>query len=376
MIDDHRQKLQSTKRWVVKIGTSLLTNVDQGLDRSAIDGWVAQIAELKNTGMEFVLVSSGAIGEGVRRLGWNKRPRAIHQLQAAAAVGQMGLAQAYESSFKRFDIVTAQILLTHADLADRERYLNARSTLRALIKMGVVPIINENDTVVNDEIRFGDNDTLAALAANLIEAETLVILTDQAGLFDHDPRTNHDACLITLGVADDFGLMSKAGPAVNFGSGGMVTKIEAARKAARAGASTVIVGGNQDQVLKRLRAGEVIGTLLLPGKNRLAARKQWLAGQLRGSGRLVLDDGAVKVLRDAGRSLLPIGVKRVEGRFGRGEIVVCVDLQATEIARGLINYSAEEARQIAGKPSDQIEKTLGYVGEMELIHRDNIAITG
>jgi glutamate 5-kinase len=370
-----RAALTNTSRWVIKVGTSLLTSVNDGLDQEIIDDWVAEIAVLRQQGMEFVLVSSGSIGEGVRRLGWDRRPPEIHKLQAAAAVGQMGLVESYESSFKRFGIITAQVLLTHADLANRERYLNARSTLRTLIKLGVVPIVNENDTVVNDEIRFGDNDTLAALGANLVEAETLVILTDQKGLFDCDPRTNPDASLVQYAMANDTSLLDAAGPASDVGSGGMVTKVLAAQKAARSGASTVIVNGRINSVLTRLRQGEELGTLLSPGSNRMAARKQWLAGQLRGSGRVTLDDGAVKVLRESGRSLLPIGVKEVSGQFGRGELVVCVDLQGNEVARGLVNYNAEEARRIAGKPSGFIESILGYAGEIELIHRDNIAIT-
>ena len=372
---EDRAALTKTNRWVIKVGTSLLTSVDEGLDQSMIDAWVTEIAELRKQGMEFVLVSSGSIGEGVRRLGWNTRPPEIHKLQAAAAIGQMGLVESYESSFKRFGILTAQVLLTHADLANRERYLNARSTLRTLIKLGVVPIVNENDTVVNDEIRFGDNDTLAALGANLVEAETLIILTDQRGLLDGDPRSNPDADLVKYAMADDPRLLDAAGPASKLGSGGMQTKVMAAQKAARSGASTVIVNGRIKKVLTRLRQGEEIGTLLHPGSNRMAARKQWLAGQLRGRGQLTLDDGAVRVLRESGRSLLPVGVKEVSGQFGRGELVVCVDLSGKEVARGLVNYSAEEAIKIAGKPSQSIESILGYAGEIELIHRDNIAIT-
>lgn len=370
-----RRRLTRNGRWVVKIGTSLLTDMDNGLDQSAIDEWVRQIAALKQEGMHIVLVSSGSIGVGVQRLGWNARPREIHQLQAAAAVGQMGLVQAYEGAFKQFGILTAQVLLTHADLANRERYLNARSTLRALLKLGAVPVVNENDTVVNDEIRFGDNDTLAALVANLVEADSLLILTDQEGLFDCDPRSNPDARLIGEGSADDPSLARHAGPAQGFGRGGMLTKVGAARKAARSGAATVIAGGRTPDVLLRLHSGEEIGTYLRPGNSRLVARKQWLAGQLRGNGRLVLDDGAVHVLRESGRSLLPIGVKEVSGLFGRGEIVLCVDLEGREVARGLVNYSAVEASRIAGKPSDQIETILGYAGEIEMIHRDNIALS-
>ena len=370
-----RRQLSQNGRWVVKVGTSLLTSVDDGLDQSAIDGWVRQIATLKREGMHFVLVSSGSIGEGVRRLGWRARPPEIHQLQAAAAVGQMGLVQAYEGAFKKFGILTAQVLLTHADLANRERYLNARSTLRTLLKLGAIPVVNENDTVVNDEIRFGDNDTLAALVANLVEADTLLILTDQEGLFDSDPRENPGARLIGEGRADDPSLGRFAGSAQGFGSGGMLTKVGAARKAARSGASTVIANGRTPDILLRLHAGEGVGTFLRPGNSRVVARKQWLAGQLRGNGRLVLDDGAVRVLRESGRSLLPIGVKEVSGLFGRGEIVLCVDLEGREVARGLVNYSAVEASRIAGMPSDRIETILGYAGEIEMIHRDNIALS-
>ncbi len=367
--------LSQTSRWVVKVGTSLLTHVDAGLDHAAIQDWVRQVACLKDQQVRFVLVSSGSIGEGLRRLGWRTRPREIHQLQAAAAVGQMGLVQSYESAFQQYGILTAQVLLTHADLANRERYLNARSTLRTLLKMGVVPIVNENDTVVNDEIRFGDNDTLAALVANLIEADTLLILTDQEGLFDLDPRDHPHARLIAEGQSDDPELIQIAGPAQGFGRGGMVTKVSAARKAARSGTSTVIVGGRIPDVLLRLHAGEKIGTFLHPGNSRLVARKQWLAGQLRGNGRLVLDAGAVRVLRQSGRSLLPVGVKEVSGFFGRGEIVLCVDPAGREVARGLVNYSAAEASRIVGKSSDQIESILGYAGEIEMIHRDNIALS-
>ena len=371
----NRSALTQSKRWIVKVGTSLLTDVDNGLDQGAVDSWVDQIAALRQQGMEFVMVSSGSIGEGVRRLGWQQRPRELHQLQAAAAVGQMGLVQCYETSFKRYNIVTAQVLLTHADLANRERYLNARNTLRALTKLGVVPIVNENDTVVNDEIRFGDNDNLAALVCNLVEAETLVILTDQSGLFDSDPRKNAEAKQILYGAADDASLMQLAGPAGELGSGGMVTKLQAAKKAARSNAATMIVSGHEANVLCRLRNGEEIGSLLTPGSGRLPAKKQWLAGQLRTSGQLVLDDGAVRVLRDAGRSLLPVGVREISGTFGRGDIVVCVDQQRNEIARGLVNYNADETRKIMGRPSSEIESILGYAVELELIHRDNIAVT-
>jgi glutamate 5-kinase len=359
----------------VKIGTSLLTDSQVGLNQTAIDSWVHQIAELKRQGVDIVLVSSGSIGEGMRRLGWGKRPGEVHKLQTAAAVGQMGLIQSYEAAFDKHKILTAQILLTHADLANRQRYLNARSTLRELLNLGVVPIVNENDAVVNEEIRFGDNDTLAALATNLVEAECLVLLTDQAGLYSEDPRNSDSAELIQYGRADDPGLLSLAGSAGFQGSGGMVTKIRAAQKASGSGATTIIASGEERNILLRLRSGESLGTILSPGSGRIAARKQWLAGQLRGNGKLVLDNGAVSVLKESGRSLLPIGVTAVEGVFTRGEIVTCVDGEGNEIARGLVNYNADEAGKIIGIPSSQIESILGYCGESELIHRDNIAIT-
>ncbi len=370
-----RLPLTSSKRWVVKIGTSLLTDAQSGLNQGAINSWVEQIVELKAQGIDIVLVSSGSIGEGMRRLGWDSRPGDVHKLQTAAAVGQMGLVQSYEAAFQKHSILTAQILLTHADLANRQRYLNARSTLRELLTLGVVPIANENDAVVNEEIRFGDNDTLAALVANLVEAECLVLLTDQLGLFDQDPRSSESAKLIQYGRADDPSLLSKAGSAGVLGSGGMVTKIKAAQKASGSGATTVIASGLEDKILTRLRSGEELGTLLEPGSERIVARKQWLAGQLRGNGKLVLDNGAVSVLKKSGRSLLPIGVTAVEGSFTRGEIVICVDQTGNEIARGLVNYNADEAGKIIGFPSNKIESILGYCGESELIHRDNIAIT-
>ncbi|NKB77243.1 MAG: glutamate 5-kinase [Gammaproteobacteria bacterium] len=365
--------LTDSTRWVVKIGTSSLTNFESGLNHEEIRSWVSQIATLKQEGIDIVLVSSGSIGEGMRRLGWSIRPSQVHKLQAAAAVGQMGLIQSYESVFQEFDILTAQVLLTHADLANRERYLNARSTLRELLQLGVVPIVNENDTVVNDEIRFGDNDTLAALVTNLVEAKTLVLLTDQQGLFDKDPRIDLTASLIQYGEANDDSLLSKAGSAGGMGSGGMQTKVLAARKASKSGAATVIAYGGEDRILLRLRAGELLGTVLYPGSERLVARKQWLAGQLRSNGKLCLDEGAVTVLTKQGKSLLPIGVFDVKGSFSRGEIVTCIDLNGNEIAYGLVNYGAGEASKIKGRSSKEIESILGYGGESELIHRDNIA---
>jgi glutamate 5-kinase len=370
-----RDELTGSRRWVVKIGSALLTANGRGLDRAAIAGWVAQVAALRAKGLEVVLVSSGAVAEGMMRLGWAKRPKALFELQAAAAVGQMGLVQAYESCFQQHGIHTAQILLTHDDLSNRQRYLNARSTLRTLLDLGVVPVINENDTVVTDEIKFGDNDTLGALVANLVEADALVILTDQAGLFDKDPRAHADAKLVPEVAANEPTLDAMVGGAAGaLGRGGMQTKLRAARLAARSGAATVIAYGRELDVLQRVVSGEPLGTLLTPGQVPQAARKQWLAGHLQLRGKLVIDDGAVKVLRESGRSLLPVGVVAVHGDFGRGEVVACVDGAGREVARGLVNYDAIDARRIMGRPSDQLEAALGYVDEPELIHRDNLVL--
>ncbi|PYC28110.1 glutamate 5-kinase [Aquipseudomonas alcaligenes] len=370
-----RDKVTGAQRWVVKIGSALLTADGRGLDRSAMAVWVEQMVALREAGVELVLVSSGAVAAGMSRLGWHSRPSAMHELQAAAAVGQMGLVQAWESSFAEHGKHTAQVLLTHDDLSDRKRYLNARSTLRTLVDLGVVPVINENDTVVTDEIRFGDNDTLAALVANLVEADLLVILTDRDGMFDADPRHNPDAQLIFEARADDPSLDAVAGGTGGaLGRGGMQTKLRAARLAARSGAHTVIVGGRIERVLDRLKAGERLGTLLAPERGLLAARKQWLAGHLQTRGTLVLDAGAVKALTVDHKSLLPVGVREVQGSFRRGEMVVCVGPDGREIARGLANYSALEAQKIVGQPSDAIEKLLGYVDEPELVHRDNLIL--
>ncbi|HJL66829.1 MAG TPA: glutamate 5-kinase [Arenicellales bacterium] len=358
--------------WVVKIGSALLTDTVVGLNGDAIRDWVEQIVNLRRSGLDVVLVSSGSIAEGMQRLGWKERPHALYQLQAAAAVGQMGLIQAYESAFQKHGLKTAQVLLTHDDLADRQRYLNARTTLRTLLELGVIPVVNENDTVVTDEICFGDNDTLAALVANLTDADQLIILTDQEGLHDKDPRHHPDAKLISTGVAGDQGLEGMAGPGSTLGRGGMLTKLKASAKAARSGTTTIIAPGGLDQVLEKLLSGEAIGTRLEPQHSRLAARKQWLAGHMRCSGSLTIDQGAVTVLREAGRSLLPVGVTAVDGKFSRGEVVACVDQNGKEVARGLVNYSDEEARKIIGFSSDQIEGRLGYVDEPELIHRDNL----
>ncbi|MDX8398677.1 MAG: glutamate 5-kinase [Gallionellaceae bacterium] len=367
--------LFQAKRIVVKVGSSLVTNQGAGLDTQAISNWVQQIATLRDRGCEVVLVSSGAIAEGMQRLGWTQRPSAVHELQAAAAVGQMGLVQVYESCFSKHGLRAAQVLLTHADLTDRERYLNARSTLRTLLTLGVIPIINENDTVVTDEIKFGDNDTLAALTTNLIEADALVILTDQPGLYSADPRTNPSATLISLAQAGDAYLESIAGGAGSaIARGGMLTKVLAAKRAARSGAHTAIASGQEKDVLPRLLQGESIGTLLTASALALDARKQWLADHLQVTGTIKLDAGAVRALRKEGKSLLPIGATEIKGDFHRGEVVAILDENGTDIARGLINYNADEARKIARHSSSEIEAILGYVDESELIHRDNLVL--
>ena len=364
-----------SQRWVVKIGSALLTANGKGLWSDGLDNWVSQMVDLRAAGHELVLVSSGAVAEGMTRLGWTQRPEEIHRLQAAAAVGQMGLVQAYESRFSRHGLHTAQILLGHDDISARDRYLNARGALHTLLDLGVVPVVNENDTVVTDEIRFGDNDTLAALVANLVEADVLVILTDQSGLFDKDPRHNPDASLIATADANDASLDDMVSGAGALGRGGMITKLRAARLAARAGADTIIASGTEDRVLQRLLAGEAVGTRLQAKRQKLAARKQWLAGQLQLRGQLELDDGAVKVLTGRGSSLLAVGVRSVSGNFRRGDLVNCVDASGREIARGLVNYNADEARKIAGQPSASITTLLGYHGDEELIHRDNLVLS-
>ncbi len=365
----------SARILVVKVGSSLVTDAGRGLDAEAIARWAAQIAKLHALGKRCVLVSSGAIAEGMQRLGWKRRPHALHELQAAAAVGQMGLVQCYESCFREHGLATAQVLLTHADMADRQRYLNARSTLRTLLELGVIPVINENDTVVTDEIKFGDNDTLAALVTNLVEADALVILTDQPGLFEADPRQAPQAKLIESAAAGDPRLEAIAGgTGTSIARGGMITKVLAAKRAARSGAHTVIASGSEPDVLLRLAGGEPLGTLLLAGAMPLAARKQWLADHLNVSGRLGLDAGAVRALVRDGKSLLPIGVVEVRGEFERGAVVACHDPEGREVARGLANYSAAETRLIMRHSSSEIESLLGYVDEPELIHRDNLVL--
>ena len=373
-MSDKRTDIGRSRRWVVKIGSALLTNEGCGLRADSLDVWVRQIMSLKEKGVELVLVSSGSIAEGVSRLGWNKRPNSLHELQAAAAVGQMGLIQAYEQCFQQYGAHTAQVLLTSDDISDRKRYLNARSTLRTLVQLGIVPVVNENDTVATEEIQLGDNDSLAGLVTNLLEADLLVILTDQPGLFDADPRKHKEAKLIREARAGAPELESYAGTGGMLGRGGMRTKLLAARTAAKSGADTIIASGLESDVLTRIAAGEELGTLLTAEQAPIAARKQWLAGQTQTRGKLVLDAGAVRVLVEEGKSLLAVGVRKVEGSFKRGEIVSCMNENGVEIARGLVNYSKDETELIKGQASKQIESLLGYIDEAELIHRDNLIL--
>ncbi len=368
--------LRDARRIVVKVGSSLVTDDGRGLDEAAIGEWCRQLAVLARDGREVIMVSSGAIAEGMKRLGWVSRPHHIHELQAAAAVGQMGLAQMYETKLREQGLRSAQVLLTHADLADRERYLNARSTLLTLLKLGVVPVINENDTVVNDEIKFGDNDTLGALVANLVEADALVILTDQKGLYDADPRKDPGAQFVDRAKAGDPALEMMAGGAgSSLGRGGMITKILAAKRAAGSGASTVIAWGREPDALVRLTQGEAIGTLLVAQTQKKQARKQWIADHLQLRGSVTVDAGAVAKLRDDGKSLLPIGMTLVDGDFSRGDVIAIRDADGMEVARGLANYASAEARLICRKPSSEFEKLLGYVAEAEMVHRDNLVLT-
>lgn len=365
----------ATKKVVIKIGSTLITDHGKGLNKNALCAWADQIAVLHAQGHSVILVSSGAIAEGVSRMGMQKRPTTLHELQAAAAVGQTGLVQSYETCFQKHQLHSAQVLLTHEDLANRKRYLNARSTLKTLLDYGVIPIVNENDTVSNEEIRFGDNDTLAALVSNLIEADLLIILTDQQGLFDSNPQTNPSAKLIKQAKANDPELLRFAGPsATALGSGGMTTKILAAQKASRSGTDTIIVSGLEEKVIERLLAAESIGSYLSAGQEKAAARKQWLGSHLIVTGSLMLDDGAINALLHLGASLLPVGVNNVTGDFKRGDMVALEDRLGKVIAHGLINYSAQESLAIMKQPSTRIEKILGYASENELVHRDNLII--
>jgi glutamate 5-kinase len=372
----HTHALKNARRIVVKVGSSLVTNEGRGLDEQAIGQWSEELATLAKQGRELIMVSSGAIAEGMKRLGWRVRPKAVNELQAAAAVGQMGLVQIYESKLREYGVGSAQVLLTHADLADRERYLNARSTLLTLLKLGVVPVINENDTVVNDEIKFGDNDTLGALVANLVEADALIILTDQKGLYTADPRRDPAAEFVLQAQAGDPLLEAMAGGAGSgIGTGGMITKILAAKRAAGSGASTVIAWGREPRVLQRLCAGEAIGTSLLAQTPKHQARKRWMADHLQLRGAVVVDDGAVDKIVGEGKSLLPIGMMAVEGDFSRGDVIAVRSPTGREVARGLANYASSEARLLCRKSSGDFERLLGYVAEAEMIHRDNLVLT-
>ena len=363
------------QRWVIKIGSSLITNDGRGLNLSAIKSWMKDFAELRRQNIELILVSSGAVAEGMTRLGWKERPQTLHELQAAAAIGQMGLIQAYEKFLQEHDLHSAQVLLTHEDLRDRKRYINARSTLTTLLQLGVIPVVNENDTVATDEIRFGDNDNLAALVANLVSADKLIILTDQAGLFDKNPEEFDDAKLISSCSSNDRILDIVAGPSHHaLGRGGMITKVSAARRAERSGTTTIIMSGKQENALSNIYHGDFIGTTIVPTIEPLTARKQWIANQLQVVGKLHLDSGAGKVILSGGASLLPIGVCAVSGEFKRGDLVACIDASDNEIARGLVNYNSSESRKLLGKSTSEIESTLGYMNEPELIHRDNLAL--
>ncbi len=376
MTANNAQILKNASRIVVKVGSSLVTNEGKGLDEAAVGEWCRQLAELGGQGRELIMVSSGAIAEGMKRLGWRTRPKEVRELQAAAAVGQMGLAQIYETKLREAGFGSAQVLLTHADLADRERYLNARATLLTLLDHKVIPVINENDTVVNDEIKFGDNDTLGALVANLVEADVLVILTDQKGLYTADPRKNPNAEFVHQAQAGDPALEAMAGGAGSgIGTGGMLTKILAAKRAAGSGASTIIAWGREPNVLLRLAEGEAIGTALVAGTHKQQARKQWIADHLKLAGAVVVDEGAAKRLREEGTSLLPVGITQVDGEFSRGEVIAILDARGLEVARGLANYASYEARKLCRHPSRDIEQLLGYAAEPEMVHRDNMVLS-
>ncbi len=373
-VSSNREKLKQSKRWVVKLGSALLTDKGCGLKHERLDSWIAQIAALDKQGIEVVIVSSGAVAEGITRLGWKQRPTQVHQLQAAAAVGQMGLIQAYEFGFQKYGMHTAQILLTHEDVANRERYLNARTSINTLISLGVIPIINENDSVATDEIRFGDNDTLAGMVANLIEADVLVLLTDQNGLYTADPSKDKNAALLHEVSVDDAELDNYAGEGGVLGRGGMRTKIKAARIAAHSGTQTLIASGNEADVMLRIAAAETIGTLFVGNEVTVNARRLWLAGQGKMKGSVSVDDGAVRALTENNKSLLPVGIRQVNGEFNRGEVIACLDMNGKEIARGLTNYNSSQAKTIMGKTSQEILDLLGSLDEDEFIHRDNLLV--
>ena len=369
----NRQSLKDRKRWIVKVGSALLTDNGKGLCKSVIESLANQIAFLRNQGIDVVLVSSGSVAAGVSQLGMPSRPNNVNELQAAAAVGQAALIREYEDAFRPFDINIAQVLLTHADIANRERYLNAKSALSKLLDLDVLSVVNENDTVATDEICFGDNDNLAALVANVVGADLLVILTDQNGLYTADPRSNPDAELLSEVDANDESLAAMASGGSSVGRGGMITKLIAAQTASLSGASTVIASGKEEDILQKIYQGEDLGTLLV-ASNRVASKKQWIAGQMKVVGSVVVDDGAEKVLKQSGKSLLAVGVSAVLGDFKRGELISCINSKGEEIARGLSNYNAEEADKVKGKSSAEIFDLLGYGGESELIHRDNLVL--
>ena len=370
-----RSEIKKAQRWVIKVGSSLVTESGQGLNSNLIRQWSDQVKDLRTEGIEIIWVSSGSVAAGMQRLSWQKRPNSLHELQVAAAVGQASLIRCYEDTFARHSITTAQVLLTHADFENRQRYLNACATFRSMLELKLLPIVNENDTVAVDEIRFGDNDSLAAMVADLIDADLLVILTDQKGLYDANPRDNSSANFISIAKAGDEKLMAYASGGGELGMGGMLTKLKAARIASRTGASTVIANGRLDSVLQSIYAGSEVGTLLVSDQNNIGARKKWIANQLHVKGQLMLDDGAVRVLKESGKSLLPIGVTHVSGKFERGELVSCIDNEKNEIARGLVNYASSEAQKIIGKKSNNISSILGYIGDFELIHRDNLVLS-
>lgn len=371
-----RQDIAAAQRWVIKIGSSLVTADGAGLDHDAIRRWGAEVAQLRALGKEVILVSSGAVAEGMARMGWSSRPADLANLQAAAALGQMGLVQAYESVFKEHGLLTAQILLTHDDVANRKRYLNARSTIRALLNLGVIPIVNENDTVATNEIKLGDNDSLGSLVANLVGAQALIILTDQQGMFDADPRKNPDAKLIEAAKVNQPELLEMAGGGAGaLGRGGMLTKVLAAQRAAHSGASTVIACGREENALVRIAQGETLGTVMMPAEAALSEHKLWLAGQLQVAGEIVLDDGAVAAVVEHGASILPVGVTKVTGDFKRGDMVRCVDLAGNELARGLTNYKSSDAVRIVGLHKAEIAEVLDVVSDDELIHRDNLLVS-
>jgi len=373
--DIRKKTLGKTRRIVVKVGSSILASVEKGLHREVFSHLAKEISDIKRKGYEIVLVSSGAIAAGMEKLGYRARPQSITQKQATAAVGQGRLMKIYEDHFSRYQQIVAQILLTHDDLSHRRRFLNARNTLLALLGLGIIPIINENDTVVVDEIKFGDNDNLSALIANLIEADLLVILTDMEGLCDADPRYHPQAHCISLVEDIDMDIGARIGDAGGpWNVGGMISKIQAARKASRSGIPTVIACGTKEGVLHQILRGKEIGTLILPKEEALSSRKRWIAFNLKPKGDVVVDEGAKRAIVQKGKSLLPSGIVRIRGAFDRGDPVSCLGPKGKEFARGLVNYSAAELEKIKGLRTDHIERALGYKYSDEIIHRDDLVV--